>query len=119
MDTKTFLKTFNIWYLIQDNRIIVNGDLLLNGLNLMPEVSFNNCIINRDLSLNWLYNNCLNNCTIKGNLHLIGITYLPKNFNVNVEGEIFLDNLKSKTLKNLIKNPGASRQLAFNILNNL
>lgn len=157
MDTKTFLKTYNIRYLTQNDRIIVNddrfgtyyngvrknlfdlnyityipnnlfndctieGDLLLNGLNLMSEGSFNNCIINGYLSLNGvsiIHNNCLNNCTIKGNLYLIGITYLPKIFNVKVEGEIFLDNLKSKTLKNLIKKPGASRQLAFNILNNL
>jgi hypothetical protein len=97
---------------------IINQGVNLNSLEVVPENLLDNTIIGglNLFHLKSIPQNFLNNCTINYRLMLQNIKYLPKGFSPNVKDEIYLDSLKSKTLRNLILYPGVKRQLGFNLL---
>lgn len=102
------------------NNFIIKGNLKLD-ITFMPNNCINNSIIEGDLYLNNLKEiseNCFTNTVINKNIYLYSLEYLPKNFYLDVKGEIVFTRLKSKLLKKLLKFPGISRQLAFNLLKN-
>jgi hypothetical protein len=80
--------------------VTIRGHLYLSSLKVIPK-------------------DFLKGVTIGGNLYLGSIGSLPKDFKPDVKGRIFLTNLNSKILKNLMEYPGPKRQLAFNLLKTL
>jgi len=101
------------------NNCFIRNYLDLSRLKCLPNNTLNNCNINTNLFLNRAVSipeTALNNTIIGGSLSLSSLEYLPKGFNISVGYSIHLDSLKSKTLKNLLLNPGQKRQLGFNLL---
>lgn len=141
--TIKFLKIIKKTYQRTNDKLIVYGDIYLN-INIIEEGVFDNCdfrnylVCSRSLksipenfiqnsilrnilidNINQISKGFLKNTIIYGFLALSSLEYWPKDFYPNVRGTIYVDNLKSKTIKKLIKLSGINRELGFNLINSL